>query len=299
MQFPESWLREFCNPALTTQQLADTLTMAGLEVEELEPVAPAFTHIVVGEIKEAVQHPNADRLRVCQVDVGQGPLLNIVCGAPNARAGLKVVLASVGTTMPDGALTIKKGVIRGVESNGMLVSERELGLSDEHHGIIEMPEDAPVGASYAALMGLDDPVIEIALTPDRADCAGVRGIAREDQIAGRGAARHARQRDLDLPQPGRFGVFFEQMQVRGDVAGQIPEAVGLGDTDGIGLGPCGGGGAEQQQGREEVADAHDFAMARRFHSSHGRSTSPSLALVAATASLLFRYSGLPSFNASA
>ena len=102
MQFPESWLREFCDPQLNTQQLADTLTMAGLEVEELEPVAPPFTKIVVGEIKEAVQHPNADRLRVCQVDVGQGSLLNIVCGAPNARVGIKVPCALVGAELPPG-----------------------------------------------------------------------------------------------------------------------------------------------------------------------------------------------------
>ncbi len=103
MQFPESWLREFCNPPLSTRQLADTLTMAGLEVEELKPVAPPFTHVVVGEIKEAVQHPNADRLRVCKVDVGQGALLGIVCGAPNARVGIRVPCALVGAELPAGA----------------------------------------------------------------------------------------------------------------------------------------------------------------------------------------------------
>src|ERR1700712_5433262 len=103
MQFPESWLREFCNPALSTRQLADTLTMAGLEVEELKPAAPPFTHVVVGEITEAVQHPNADRLRVCKVDVGQGTLLDIVCGAPNARVGIKVPCALVGAVLPAGA----------------------------------------------------------------------------------------------------------------------------------------------------------------------------------------------------
>jgi len=145
MQFPESWLREFCNPPLSTQELADTLTMAGLEVEELAPVAPAFTHIVVAEIKEAQQHPDADRLRVCKVDAGQGEWLQIVCGAPNARTGLKSVFALPGAYIPAKNITLSKGVIRGVESNGMLCSAFELELSNDHEGIIELPEDAPVG----------------------------------------------------------------------------------------------------------------------------------------------------------
>ncbi len=128
MQFPESWLREFCNPPLTTAELAETLTMGGLEVEELAPVAPPFTRIVVGEIKDAQQHPNADRLRVCQVDAGQGELLTIVCGAPNARVGIKVPCAVVGAELPPGAdgkpFLIKVGKLRGVESQGMLCSAR-------------------------------------------------------------------------------------------------------------------------------------------------------------------------------
>ncbi|MFZ9573761.1 MAG: YtpR family tRNA-binding protein, partial [Limnohabitans sp.] len=135
MQFPESWLREFCNPPLSTQQLADTLTMAGLEVEELRPVAPPFSQVVVGEIMEAVQHPNADRLRVCQVNVGQGTPLNIVCGAPNARPGIKVPCALVGAVLPPGEdgkpFSIKLGKLRGVESQGMLCSSRELKLDDD------------------------------------------------------------------------------------------------------------------------------------------------------------------------
>ena len=153
MQFPESWLREFCNPPLTTQELADTLTMGGLEVEELRPVAPPFTKIVVGEIKEAVQHPNADRLRVCQVDVGQGALLNIVCGAPNARVGIKVPCALVGAELPPGEdgkpFLIKLGKLRGVESQGMLCSARELKLSEDHGGLLELAADAPVGRGRA------------------------------------------------------------------------------------------------------------------------------------------------------
>ena len=160
MQFPESWLREFCNPSLTTQELADTLTMAGLEVEELQPVAPPFTGIVVGEIKEAVQHPDADRLRICQVDVGQGALLNIVCGAPNARVGIKIPCATVGAELPPGEdgkpFKIKVGKLRGVESQGMLCSAKELKIADDHGGLLELPADAPLGQNIRDYLNLDD-----------------------------------------------------------------------------------------------------------------------------------------------
>jgi phenylalanyl-tRNA synthetase beta chain len=183
MQFPESWLREFCNPSLTTQQLADTLTMAGLEVEELEPVAPPFTRIVVGEIKEAVQHPNADRLRVCQVDVGQGSLLNIVCGAPNARVGIRVPCAMVGAELPPGEdgkpFLIKVGQLRGVESQGMLCSAKELHIADDHGGLLELPSDAPLGQDIRQYLNLDDTLMTLKLTPNLAHCLSVYGIARE------------------------------------------------------------------------------------------------------------------------
>ena len=183
MQFPESWLREFCNPPLTTQQLADTLTMAGLEVEELEPVAPPFTKIVVGEIKEAVQHPNADRLRVCQVDVGQGSLLNIVCGAPNARVGIRVPCAMVGAELPpdeDGKpFVIKVGKLRGVESQGMLCSAKELKIADDHGGLLELPLDAPLGQDIRQYLNLDDTLLTLKLTPNLAHGLSVYGIARE------------------------------------------------------------------------------------------------------------------------
>jgi phenylalanyl-tRNA synthetase beta chain len=184
MQFPESWLREFCNPPLTTQQLADTLTMAGLEVEELSPVAPPFTRVVVAEIKEAVQHPNADRLRVCQVDAGQGALLNIVCGAPNARAGIKIPCALVGAELPpaedDGKpFQIKLGKLRGVESQGMLCSARELKLSQDHGGLLELPADAPVGQDIRTYLNLDDMLFTLKLTPNLAHCLSVYGVARE------------------------------------------------------------------------------------------------------------------------
>jgi phenylalanyl-tRNA synthetase beta chain len=183
MQFPESWLREFCNPPLSTQQLADTLTMAGLEVEELSPVAPPFTKIVVGEIKEAVQHPNADRLRVCQVDVGQGALLNIVCGAPNARVGIRVPCALVGAELPPGddgkPFSIKLGKLRGVESQGMLCSARELKLSEDHGGLLELAADAPVGQDIRQVLKLDDTLFTLKLTPNLAHCLSVYGVARE------------------------------------------------------------------------------------------------------------------------
>ena len=183
MQFPESWLREFCNPPLSTQELADTLTMAGLEVEELHPVAPPFTKIVVGEIKDAQQHPNADRLRVCQVDVGQPELLNIVCGAPNARVGIRVPCALVGAELPPGEdgkpFLIKVGKLRGVESQGMLCSARELKLSEEHGGLLELAPDAPLGQDIRAHLNLDDTLFTLKLTPNLAHALSVYGIARE------------------------------------------------------------------------------------------------------------------------
>ena len=183
MQFPESWLREFCNPTLTTQQLADTLTMAGLEVEELRPVAPPFLKVVVGEIKSAAKHPNADKLQVCEVDVGQGTLLNIVCGAPNARVGIKVPCAMVGAELPPGEdgkpFVIKVGQLRGVESEGMLCSARELKLSEDHGGLLELAADAPLGKDIREHLRLDDTLFTLKLTPNLAHCLSVYGVARE------------------------------------------------------------------------------------------------------------------------
>ena len=187
MQFPESWLREFCNPKMSTAQLAETLTMAGLEVEELKPVAPPFSGIVVGEITEAAQHPNADRLRVCKVDVGSGSLLDIVCGAPNARVGIRVPCALVGAELPpatgegsDGKpFVIKVGKLRGVESQGMLCSGRELKLSDDHGGLLELSCDAPLGQNIREHLKLDDTLFTLKLTPNLAHCLSVYGVARE------------------------------------------------------------------------------------------------------------------------
>jgi len=186
MQFPESWLREFCNPPIATTELADLLTMAGLEVEEMRPVAPPFTRIVVGEILAAEPHPNADRLRVCKVAAGEhskdGPL-QIVCGAPNARVGIKVPLALVGAELPPGEdgqpFLIKVGKLRGVESYGMLCSARELKLSEDHGGLLELAADAPVGQDIRAHLKLDDTLFTLKLTPNLAHCLSVFGIARE------------------------------------------------------------------------------------------------------------------------
>ena len=186
MQFPESWLREFCNPPLSSQQLADLLTMSGMEVEELRPVAPPFANIVVAEIVEAETHPNADKLRVCRVDAGKyskdGPL-QIVCGAPNARVGIRVPLALVGAELPPGEdgkpFKIGVGKLRGVESFGMLCSARELKLSDDHGGLLELANDAPLGEDVRMVLALDDYLMTLKLTPNLGHCLSVYGIARE------------------------------------------------------------------------------------------------------------------------
>ncbi|MEO7241674.1 MAG: phenylalanine--tRNA ligase subunit beta [Variovorax sp.] len=187
MQFPESWLREFCDPPIGSAELAETLTMGGLEVEERRPVAPPFSGVVIGEIRTAAQHPNADRLRVCEVDVGQGSLLHIVCGAPNARPGIKVPVAQVGAELPpaeteDGEakpFVIKLGKLRGVESQGMLCSARELKLSDDHGGLFELAADAPIGVDVREWLRLDDALLTLKLTPNLAHGLSVFGIARE------------------------------------------------------------------------------------------------------------------------
>jgi len=185
MQFPESWLREFCNPPLSTQQLADTLTMAGMEVEELRPVAPPFSRVVVGEVLEVARHPNADRLNVCQVKVGPDTLLNIVCGAPNVRPGIKVPCALVGAELPPAEeggkpFEIKLGKLRGVESQGMLCSARELHLTGEFEdGLLILADDALVGNSIRDHLRLDDTLFTLKLTPNLAHGLSVYGVARE------------------------------------------------------------------------------------------------------------------------
>ena len=177
MLFSEKWLRSFVDPALDTAALGQLITMAGLEVEEIQPVAADFSMVVVGHIIEAEKHPDADRLKVCKVDVGQDEPLQIVCGAPNAAVGLKVPCALVGAKLP--GFEIKKAKLRGVASAGMLCSAKELGISDDQGGLHLLPEDAPVGHDVRELLDLDDSVIEISLTPNRADCLSLLGVARE------------------------------------------------------------------------------------------------------------------------
>jgi phenylalanyl-tRNA synthetase beta chain len=178
MKFSELWLREWVNPAISSEALSDQITMAGLEVDGVDPVSGAFSGVVVGEVVECGQHPNADKLRVTKVNVGGDRLLDIVCGAPNCRQGLKVAVATVGAVLP-GDFKIKAAKLRGEPSEGMLCSFSELGISEDHDGIIELPLDAPVGTDIREFLKLDDSIIEISVTPNRADCLGILGVARD------------------------------------------------------------------------------------------------------------------------
>lgn len=177
MKFSEQWLREWVNPTVDIDDLAEQLTMAGLEVDAVEPVAGEFSDVVVAQIVEAAPHPDAEKLQVCQVSDGNDTL-QIVCGAPNARAGLKVALAKVGAALP-GGLKIKKAKLRGVESFGMLCAEQELGMSESADGLLELADDAPLGADLRQFLNLNDNVVELGLTPNRADCLSIHGVARE------------------------------------------------------------------------------------------------------------------------
>lgn len=177
MQFSEQWLRTFVNPSLDSDALSHLLTMAGLEVEDMQPVAAMFSKVVVAQIVSAEKHPDADRLQVCKVDIGNGETLQIVCGAPNARPGLKAPCALVGAELP--GFNIKQAKVRGVESFGMMCSEKELGLAEESSGILELPADAPVGQSIREYLDLDDRLLTLKLTPNRSDCLSILGIARD------------------------------------------------------------------------------------------------------------------------
>ncbi|MEW6765058.1 MAG: phenylalanine--tRNA ligase subunit beta [Pseudomonadota bacterium] len=178
MRFSENWLREWVNPALTSEELGAQLTMAGLELDALEPAAPPFSGVVVARILSAEQHPDADKLRICQVDDGSGAPVQVVCGAPNARAGLMAVFARVGAELP-GGLNIKQAKLRGIESFGMLCGASELGLDGYNDGLLELPADAPAGTNFRAWLDLDDHVLELGMTPNRGDCLSILGLARE------------------------------------------------------------------------------------------------------------------------
>jgi phenylalanyl-tRNA synthetase beta chain len=176
VNIPESWLRSFCNPSISGQELADRLTMAGIEVEAYEPYGPQFSGVVVGEILSVEKHPNADKLTVCAVSTGNEKL-QVVCGAPNVRVGMKAPLAKAGAKLP--GIEIKEAPLRGVNSQGMLASARELGLSNDHSGLLELPKEAKPGSDVRSVLGLDDRIMTLKLTPNRADCLSILGVARE------------------------------------------------------------------------------------------------------------------------
>ena len=178
MKISENWLRTWVNPAIDSDTLSDQLTMLGLEVDELVPAAQPFTGVVVGEVLTVIQHPDADRLRVTTVNIGSAEPLQIVCGAPNVRVGMKAPVATIGAVLP-GDFKIKKGKLRGVESQGMLCGASEIDLEDKIDGLLELPDDAPVGINIREYLNLDDHVIDISITPNRGDCFSIRGVARE------------------------------------------------------------------------------------------------------------------------
>jgi phenylalanyl-tRNA synthetase beta chain len=188
MKFTLSWLRDHLDTKADLASITDKLTGVGLELEGVADPGAALAPFRIAHVIEAVQHPNADRLRVCTVDAGEGPV-SVVCGAPNARTGMKGVFAPVGAVIPGSGMLLKAGEIRGVASMGMLCSARELGVGEDHDGILDLPADAPVGQSYATWAGLDDPVVEIAVTPNRGDALAIRGIARDLAAAGIGALK--------------------------------------------------------------------------------------------------------------
>ena len=185
MKFTLSWLRTHLDTDASLDQITDTLTRIGLELEGVTDRGAALAPFRIARVIEAVQHPNADRLRVCTVDTGDG-VTTVVCGAPNARTGMIGVFAPPGSFVPGTGITLKIGDIRGVLSAGMLLSAREMALGDDHSGIMDLPEDAPVGQPYAVWAGLDDPVIEIGVTPNRGDAFSIRGVARDLAAAGIG-----------------------------------------------------------------------------------------------------------------
>jgi phenylalanyl-tRNA synthetase beta chain len=232
MKFTFSWLKEHLDTTEPLQSIVDTLTMIGLEVENVEDKAKQLSAFVIAKVIEAKQHPNADRLRVCMVDIGDGNPIQVVCGAPNARTGMTGVFSPPGTYIPGKKITLGVGTIRGVESRGMLVSEAEMELSDDHDGIIDLPADAPIGEAYAKWAGLDDPVIEINLTPNRPDCTGVHGIARDLAAAGMGKLRESQIKPIKGAFPCPVSVTIENPElcpgfalrlVRGVKNGPSPE----------------------------------------------------------------------------
>src|SRR6266496_4474032 len=232
MKLTLAWLKEHLDTEAPLAAIVDRLTMIGLEVESVVERGKMLAPFTIARVTSAEQHPNADRLRVCMVDTGAGDPVQVVCGAPNARAGMKGVFVPPGAFIPGKNMTLGIGKIRGVESRGMLVSEFELQISDDHEGIIDLPADAPIGAAYAKWAGLDDPVIEINLTPNRPDCTGVHGIARDLAAAGMGRLRESQIKPIKGAFPCPVSVTIENPElcpgfalrlVRGVKNGPSPE----------------------------------------------------------------------------
>ena len=209
MKFTLSWLKEHLDTDATLDEIVTKLTMIGLEVESVEDKAKLLAPYVIAKVVEAKQHPNADRLRVCMVDTGDGKPVQVVCGAPNARTGMTGVFVPPGAFVPGKGITLQVGSIRGVESRGMLVSEAELQISDDHDGIIELPDDAPIGASFAKYKGLDDAVLDINLTPNRPDCTGVNGVARDLAATNIGALKERTPKAIKGEFPCPVSVKFD------------------------------------------------------------------------------------------
>jgi len=235
MKFTLSWLKDHLDTQATLGEIVGALDSIGLEVEGVTDKAQELAAYRIASVIEATQHPDADRLRVCKVDTGEGDPIQVVCGAPNARTGMKSVFAPPGTYIPGKNITLGVGVIRGVESAGMLCSEAELELSEDHDGIIDLPQDAPVGTAFATYAKLDDPVIEISLTPNRPDCTAIRGIARDLAAAGLGTLRQEQRQKpdsegqssvavrLDLPGEEHLCPAFALRLVRGVKNGPSPD----------------------------------------------------------------------------
>ncbi len=220
MDISELWLRSYADPAIDGAELADRLTMAGLEVEERRPVAPPFSGVVVAEVRSVARHPNADKLTICEVDAGQAALLRIVCGAPNVEPGIRVPCALPGATLP-GGVHIKATTMRGVESKGMLCSARELGLSDEHSGLLRLPSQAPIGTDVRAALALDDHILTIKLTPNRADCLSVVGVAREVAAVTGAALREPQFEPVAATIGERLPVTVEAADLCGRFSGRV------------------------------------------------------------------------------
>jgi phenylalanyl-tRNA synthetase beta chain len=226
MKFSESWLRQSANPSITTEELVAQITMAGLEVDAVESASPDINGVVVGEIIAVEQHPDADKLRVCQVAGNGDTNLQVVCGAANARVGIKVPFATVGAVLPEG-FKIKKAKLRGVESLGMLCGQTELALGDDDTGLWELPEDATVGQNLIDYLDLNDNIIEVDLTPNRADCLSIRGLAREVGVLNSVAVK---QLSIDAVTPSiddTLNVSIEAPQACGRYAGRIVRGVDL------------------------------------------------------------------------